>query len=299
MNPENPPGDSQLDQNAEAVNIQHFDSKAATYDEEFGLSIELSRERVKLILRSSDRPITKGRALDLGCGTGNLTAALLLEGAAETCTGMDISPAMIEVARKKTAGITGCDFRVGSAASLPFSNGELDLCVGDAFLHHVLDYEACLVEVARVLKPGGVATFNEPNQYGYAMLEFVLTGLRDSCAMHDDSIDKYLHYLGYMREHAGDLVALAAYPLPDKHIFSPERMAAAAERTGFSSASWAPAMYASQTLFRDAYRFILDALQPAPSVRESVLHAGELLDRMLGDEARKHFCVHNQFYLYK
>ena len=283
----------------EAVNIHHFDSEATGYDEQFGLSVVQSRARVRFILHNTARPIVVGHALDLGCGTGNLSAAIVLEGAATTCTGFDISPGMLEVARRKTQAIDGCVFRVGSATALPFDAGSFDLCVGDAFLHHILDIGSCLKEVSRVLRPGGVATFNEPNAQGYALFEFVLRSLATAKGWRDRALDNYLAFLAFVREHQGDLAALEAYPLPDKHVFSSERIRAAAFDSGFSATSCVPAMDPSPTLWHDAFRFVLDAVKPSSEIRAMALQAADLLDLTLGEEARRHFCLHNQFYLYK
>jgi ubiquinone/menaquinone biosynthesis C-methylase UbiE len=283
----------------EAVNISHFNTEASHYDEQFGLSVEQARARVRHILQHTQRQISFGQVLDMGCGTGNLTAALVLEGAGDSCVGLDISPGMVQVAQEKTRGMKGCAFRVGSATELPFPDASFDLCVGDAFLHHILDIEACLREVFRVLKPGGIASFNEPNAHGYAFLEFILDTVQLVGGWQDEGINAYLHALKFMREHQGDLAALAAYPLPDKHVFSPERIEAAGLATGFSATSWVPAMGQTPTLWRDAIGYVLDAIKAAPPAKAAALHAAKAVDLTLGDESRQHFCLHNQFYLYK
>lgn len=297
--PQAKPATEVINHSTEAVNIEHFDSAASHYDEQFGLSVEQSRARVRHIVQFSERKIVAGQALDLGCGTGNLTAAIVIEGAAKTCIGFDISAGMIEVARQKTQGIEGCFFKVGSATTLPFDNETFDLCIGDAFLHHILDINVCLKEVARVLKPGGVATFNEPNAHGYAMFEFVLRSFIATKGVEDVPLNNYVHFLTFIREHQNDLEALEAYPIPDKHFFSLEQIHEAASTCGFSATSWVPAMGPSPTLWYDAYRFVLDAIKASPSTCNSVLQIASLLDRTLGDESRRHFCLHNQFYLYK
>jgi ubiquinone/menaquinone biosynthesis C-methylase UbiE len=223
----------------------------------------------------------------------------VLEGAATVCTGLDISAGMIAVAEQKTKGIPGCRFRVGTGTEIPFDDGSVDLCVGDSFLHHILDIEACLAEVYRVLKPGGIATFNEPSAKGYAFFEFVLRTLTLAGGWQDESLNGYIGFLTFMREHEGDLAALDAYPAPDKHVFSPERIDAAASKVGFQSTSWVPAMGPSPTLWQDAYRFVFEAVKPEPALRATGLEAARLLDITLGDITRQHFCLHNQFFLYK
>jgi hypothetical protein len=49
----------------EAVNREHFDAKAAEYDQEFGLSVELARGRARFIKEHSRRPLGGGHALEL------------------------------------------------------------------------------------------------------------------------------------------------------------------------------------------------------------------------------------------
>ncbi len=206
---------------------------------------------------------------------------------------------MIEVAERKAKQVEGCRFRVGSATAIPFEAGSFDLCVGDAFLHHILDIQECLREVHRVLKPKWIATFNEPNAAGYALLEFVLRTVSLTGGWKDPSLDDYLDFLRVTREHEGDLVALAAYPLPDKHVFTPERIRTAASKVGFESISWAPAMGLSPMLWENAFEFILDAVKPQADARRCLQQAARLLDVTLGDLSRQQFCLHNQFYLYK
>lgn len=283
----------------EAVNIKFFDEESSTYDEKFGCSVNASRSRVRFIRQHSRRPIAPGNTLELGCGTGNLTVALVLEGAATVCTGLDLSAGMIAVAEQKTKGIAGCRFCIGTGTEIPFDDESVDLCVGDSFLHHILDIEACLAEVYRVLKPGGIATFNEPSAKGYALFEFILRTITLASGCHDESLSGYIGFLTFMREHEGDLVALDAYPAPDKHVFSPERIDAAASKVGFQSTSWVPAMGPSPALWQNAYRFVFEAVKPEPRLRATGLEVAQLLDVILGDDTRQHFCLHNQFFLYK
>lgn len=279
----------------ETANPQHSDSVAKNYDEQFGLSVEIARARVRHIVDNSERPILPGHVLNLGCGTGNLTAALVAEGVATTCIGFDISASTVDTARQKTASMKSISFEVGSATELPFDDNSFDLVVGDAFLHHILDTEACLREVHRVTKPGGVASFNEPHGPGYALVEFVLRNIH----IRDTQIDQYNQTIRYLREHAGDLQALEAFPLPGKHYFSPDYLIQVGTAAGFSGFSAVPAMGPSATHWQDALKVILEALQPKPFITARALQSAQLLDATVGEDMRKHFCLHNQNYFYK
>jgi len=101
------------------------------------------------------------RVLDLGCGQGDLTLALLERGA--TVTAIDISPRMIEVARQRVAlYAAGREARYVAApielTGLPAQS--FDAIVGRWILHH-LDLRAAAAEMARLLSPGGRMVFME------------------------------------------------------------------------------------------------------------------------------------------
>jgi trans-aconitate methyltransferase len=89
------------------------------------------------------------RILDLGCGTGALTAELAASGA--ELLGVDRSPAMIAEARKKFPHLR---FAVCDARTLQFSN-EFDAVFSNAALHWIPEAERVIHGVARALKPGG------------------------------------------------------------------------------------------------------------------------------------------------
>src|SRR4051794_27782550 len=101
------------------------------------------------------------RILDMGSGEGELSIALVDRGA--IVTGVDISPGMVEVARRRLEAFRpGADaqFRVADATDMPFEDGEFDLVVGKWVLHH-LDVERGAREIGRLLAPGGRALFIE------------------------------------------------------------------------------------------------------------------------------------------
>ncbi len=99
--------------------------------------------------------------LDYGCGSGANSLLLARRGA--KVIGVDISASLIEIARRRLAAndTSGASFVVGSAHDLPVPDASIDVVFGIAILHH-LDLELVSREVARVLKPGGRAIFQEP-----------------------------------------------------------------------------------------------------------------------------------------
>jgi SAM-dependent methyltransferase len=99
--------------------------------------------------------------LDAGCGSGPLVAALRARGA--TVTGLDLSAAMVELARRRLGDEV--DLRVADLSEpLPFSDGAFDDVVASLVLHYLPDWTAPLSELGRVLKPGGrlIMSVNHP-----------------------------------------------------------------------------------------------------------------------------------------
>ena len=87
--------------------------------------------------------------LDVGCGTGQLTAEIVGSGA--EVIGIDSSPAMIEEARKNYPDMR---FELADVLSLAYRE-EFDAVFSNAVLHWVREAEAAVVAIARALKPGG------------------------------------------------------------------------------------------------------------------------------------------------
>ncbi len=99
------------------------------------------------------------RVLDVGCGPGSLTIpAARKVGKEGKTTGIDASPEMIEVARRKAGKQNlDIDFQVAPIEALPFGDGEFDVVLSSLMLHHLPDDVKAqgLAEIIRVLKPGG------------------------------------------------------------------------------------------------------------------------------------------------
>src|SRR5690242_13636647 len=94
------------------------------------------------------------RWLDVGTGTGAVAQRAARAGA--EATGSDISPALIETA-KRLAREEGLDiaFEVGDAEELPYGNAEFDVVSSSVGAIFAPDHEAVVRELARVTKPGG------------------------------------------------------------------------------------------------------------------------------------------------
>lgn len=90
---------------------------------------------------------------DLGCGTGQASAALAPFVA--HVIAVDASAAMLHAAKKRLSTFENVDLRRGDLENLPIDDGRLDAATLMLVLHHVPEPEIALAEVARVVKPGG------------------------------------------------------------------------------------------------------------------------------------------------
>jgi demethylmenaquinone methyltransferase/2-methoxy-6-polyprenyl-1,4-benzoquinol methylase len=90
------------------------------------------------------------RALDVATGTGDLALELARRGA--EVTGLDFSPAMLEIARAKAPGLP---FEEGDALALRHPDGAFDAVTVGFGARNFADLDRGLREMARVAKPGG------------------------------------------------------------------------------------------------------------------------------------------------
>ena len=93
------------------------------------------------------------RWLDVGCGTGVLTAAVVAAADPHDVTGLDPSPGFVARARRQ---VDRARFTVGSATALPFPHGRFDATVGGLMLNFVPEPTVAVAELTRVTAPGGV-----------------------------------------------------------------------------------------------------------------------------------------------
>jgi SAM-dependent methyltransferase len=106
-------------------------------------------ERRRALLLAEARP--GERVLDLGCGAGRFVAALRDAGCDPV--GVELAEAALERAR---ANAPGADLRLlEDDGSLPLEHGSVDLVWCSEVLEHVADTDHLLLEVRRVLRPGG------------------------------------------------------------------------------------------------------------------------------------------------
>jgi len=148
---------------------QHWDRRAAHFDEDFGHSIATPAERAAWD-RILDLVLPAGRvldALDAGCGTGFLSLEMAARG--HRVTGVDFAPSMLELARGKAAAQRlPVRFEQADAENLPFAPQSFDLAISRHVLWTLPHPEAAIDEWIRVLRPGGRLAIIDGAQYNDA-----------------------------------------------------------------------------------------------------------------------------------
>ncbi|RZJ64713.1 MAG: bifunctional demethylmenaquinone methyltransferase/2-methoxy-6-polyprenyl-1,4-benzoquinol methylase UbiE [Flavobacterium sp.] len=137
---------------------QMFDTISGNYDGlnrviSFGIDVKWRKKVLKMV--ASKNP---DRILDIATGTGDL-AILMTQTGAKEIIGLDISPGMLEVGRKKITE-KNLDSRIsmvlGDSENLPFTDNYFDAITVAFGVRNFETLEKGLAEILRVLRPGGI-----------------------------------------------------------------------------------------------------------------------------------------------
>ena len=134
-----------------------FETIASRYDfftvfMSYGMDRGWKRRLVEMLDLSGDET-----ALDIACGTGDITFMIARRLTSGHAVGLDITQAMLRIAGRKQheTNISNIGFHQGDILSLPFQDETFDCVTGGYALRNVPDITAALKEIKRVLKPGG------------------------------------------------------------------------------------------------------------------------------------------------
>jgi 2-polyprenyl-6-hydroxyphenyl methylase/3-demethylubiquinone-9 3-methyltransferase len=110
---------------------------------------------------------------DIGCGAGAHSAVWAESG--HIVHALDINEPLLELGRKRAAAAGHkIDFRLGSATALPWADKSMDVCIALELLEHVADWQSCMKEFTRVVRPGGALLFTTTNRLCPLQSEFNL-----------------------------------------------------------------------------------------------------------------------------
>lgn len=137
---------------AEAA-ARYFAEIAADWDRVRSLHVPEAEVEAAILDLLGEGPLQA--VLDLGTGTGRMLQ--LLSPHAERVVGVDLSPAMLSVARAEAerAGLRNVQLRQGDVYALPVERDSYDLVLVHQVLHYLDDPQRALREAARALRPGG------------------------------------------------------------------------------------------------------------------------------------------------
>ena len=148
-----------------------FNQQADTYDED--IHGQHARTLYPVLL-SKLAHIPFQRALDLGCGTGEMMKMLLQSDDQRELYGIDLSEKMLSVAEGKLSGKVR--LVLGDSEHLPFADNFFDVVYCNDSFHHYPAPENVIREVQRVLKPGGTFLIGDCWQplVGRAIMNFYM-----------------------------------------------------------------------------------------------------------------------------
>lgn len=206
-----PPTAEQIQQawdDPKLANLLYHDWEADTYDDKWSISFDercITYARDRFVKVAGEQGWPYPSALELGCGTGFFLLNLKLAGALDEGHVTDLSPGMVEVAKRNGSHLGfELEGRVADAETLPYPDESFDLVIGHAVLHHIPDLDQAMREVLRVLKPGGRFVFaGEPTDKGDIVARRLsqltwkaakrishLPGLRDKFARPEAELDE-------------------------------------------------------------------------------------------------------------
>jgi ubiquinone/menaquinone biosynthesis C-methylase UbiE len=148
-----------------SVVIEHFDKLSANRDWSQLYAVadgrtyhfHVRRRRVLELL-----PEQLGRVVDVGCGPGVMVEAVLARGG--TFEGLDLSPEMVHEASEKFGHLKNVSFKTGNIEALDLPSNYADQIICMAVLEYLKTPERALAEIARVLRPGGIAIITVPKR---------------------------------------------------------------------------------------------------------------------------------------
>jgi SAM-dependent methyltransferase len=222
------------------------------YDKVYGINEEHSLSLYHVLRRATGPlwPKDFGDAIEIGCGTGGLSLALLSNISAHHVVLTDISVKMLRLCRERLRlapfpSDIATAFATYSGSEDCFHPDAFDTCFGTAVVHHITDVVGFLGRVHTLLKQGGCAFFMEPNLAFHRALTSTLTDIvadiLDGQPIPDEDVGRMLSWAGEVHcniANSGDLEVLAERE--DKHLFVAETFEGWAEAAGFAQATALP-----------------------------------------------------------
>jgi SAM-dependent methyltransferase len=145
------------------------------------------------------------RLLDVGCGPGTITVDLAARVAPGPVIGIDREPSVIAEAQRLLAPDAQIEFRSGDVYALEFPDASFDVVHAHQVLQHLTEPVAALVELRRVLRPGGILAVRDSDYGGFVwapadpLLDRWIALYHDVCRHNGADADAGRHLLGWAR----------------------------------------------------------------------------------------------------
>jgi SAM-dependent methyltransferase len=220
-----------------------------TYDQQKLVTADASRALFLHLKEASGGAIKDnlGVVLEVGAGTGLLTLGMLSEGHFGRAIVTDISPQMLALCKQRLGSAKNVMFATYGGREKIFAEESFDLCIAHSVLHHVADYQTLLADMAKALKPRGVAVFVEPGApYHEAMSRAMADAL---CALlADGSTDAEGREIAALAGWISDVRYRLSFGddtdhilrMEDKYIFTREALTEAGFSAGFEGVDITP-----------------------------------------------------------
>lgn len=237
-----------------ARNIEVHNRVAEKYDATHGeIFNPVEQQRLADSLAAAKAAIRTGaeppRALDFGCGSGNLTRHLL--GLGFEVTAADVTPHFLSLVEGRFAGAPVTTLRMNGTDLTELPDGSFDMVATYSVLHHVPDYLLAVREMGRVCRRGGVVYIDHEPTEGYWTPDETYRRFQAEGARFDWR--KYLRPSNYVHKvrrlfnprhtNEGDI-----HVFPDDHV-EWAKVTALLEEQGFEVV-----LRSEYLLFRDLYR---------------------------------------------
>ena len=140
------------DEEYKNMSVKEFTKAAKNYESDHAGIYKMCKKDYPDILEELEKEDFSD-LLDAGCGPAPMISLLAEKYPDRHYTGLDLTPAMIEQAKKKN--IPNADFVVGDCENFPFEDNAFDAIICSNSFHHYPNTQAFFDSVKRCLRPGG------------------------------------------------------------------------------------------------------------------------------------------------
>lgn len=140
------------DEEYKNMSVKEFTKAAKNYESDHAGIYKMCKKDYPDILEELEKEEFSD-LLDAGCGPAPMISLLAEKYPDRHYTGLDLTPAMIELAKKKN--IPNADFVVGDCENFPFEDNAFDAIICSNSFHHYPNPQAFFDSVKRCLRPGG------------------------------------------------------------------------------------------------------------------------------------------------